>query len=203
VSPGLQLSGRVGARSFRGPGETLTVVGHGITGVDVDLDRDRLVLGLAAVFAGLTVLLVVLAFVRQLFLLFLALPFAATTYVMWHHATGRLEERTRRRARARNRAGEGPGGPGPGPTSGPGGFGATARGATGRRAGAGGRATAPGQSTIPRHEAYDVLDLDPGANEEAVRRAYRSKVKEVHPDADGGDEEAFKRVNRAYERLSE
>jgi curved DNA-binding protein CbpA len=28
-------------------------------------------------------------------------------------------------------------------------------------------------------------------------------VKEVHPDAEGGDEEAFKRVNRAYERLRE
>jgi hypothetical protein len=49
---------------------------------DDDVDRDRLVLGLASVFAGITVVLVVLAFVRQLFLLFLALPFAATTYVM-------------------------------------------------------------------------------------------------------------------------
>lgn len=161
------------------------------------MDRDRLVLGLAAVFAGLTVVLVVLAFVRQLFLLFLALPFAATTYLMWHHATGRIEARARREARAsratserrRRRA--------------PGGFGAnaTARGTAsgGRRAG---RRTPPSGDDRPtEREAYETLDLDPGANEDAVRRAYRSKVKEVHPDADGGDEEAFKRVNRAYERL--
>jgi curved DNA-binding protein CbpA len=36
-----------------------------------------------------------------------------------------------------------------------------------------------------------------------VRRAYRSKVKEVHPDTESGDEESFKRVNRAYERLTD
>jgi curved DNA-binding protein CbpA len=35
-----------------------------------------------------------------------------------------------------------------------------------------------------------------------VKQAYREKVKEVHPDTDGGDEEAFKKVNRAYERLT-
>jgi curved DNA-binding protein CbpA len=28
-------------------------------------------------------------------------------------------------------------------------------------------------------------------------------VKEVHPDTDSGSEEAFKRVNRAYETLTE
>ncbi len=146
-------------------------------------------LGLAAVFAGVTVVLVVLAFVRQLFLLFLALPFAATTYIMWTHATGRLAERTRRRARRTP----------------PGGFGATAGGASGPFEGSGGRRTAgtasdAGQS---RREAYETLGLDPGASDDAVRRAYRTKVKEVHPDTEGGDEEAFKRVNRAYETLTD
>ena len=160
------------------------------------MDRDRLVLGLAAVFAGLTVVLVVVAFVRQLFLLFLALPFAATTYLMWHHATGRIEARARREARASRAAG------GRRERRAPGGFGATARGATsgtrttGRRAG-----SAPGDAGPSRREAYETLGLDPDASEDAVRRAYRAKVKEVHPDAEGGDEEAFKRVNRAYERL--
>lgn len=52
-------------------------------------------------------------------------------------------------------------------------------------------------------EAYDVLGLSPDADEAAVRRAYREKVKAVHPDAEGGSEEAFKRVNAAYERLTE
>jgi len=161
------------------------------------VDRDRLVLGLAAVFAGLTVVLVVLAFVRQLFLLFLALPFAATTYVMWHHATGRIEARARREAQASRATG------GRRERRAPGGFGATARGAARGAASAGRSRTGPPprESETTRREAYETLDLDPGASEEAVRRAYRSKVKEVHPDADGGDEEAFKRVNRAYERL--
>ncbi|WP_338739942.1 J domain-containing protein [Haloplanus salilacus] len=163
------------------------------------MDRDRLVLGLAAVFAGITVVLVVLAFVRQLFLLFLALPFGLTTYLMWHHATGRLAARTRRRARANGSTGS---------RRSPGGFGATAggRGSRNRRAGRttqGGRtggASAP-DDTPTRREAYETLGLEPGAGEDAVRRAYRSKVKDVHPDTEEGDEEAFKRVNRAYERL--
>ena len=171
---------------------TLTTVGHGDDGVD----RDRLVLGLAAVFAGLTVVLVVLAFVRQLFLLFLALPFAATTYLMWQHATGRIEARARRQARAGRRrtapGGRGRGGVGPGD-------------ATGRRTRAtSGRTRTPppsADSSPTRREAADALGVDPDADEEAIKRAYRSKVKEVHPDTDGGDEEAFKRVNRAYERL--
>ena len=163
------------------------------------MDRDRLVLGLAAVFAGVTTVLVVLAFVRQLFLLFLALPFAATTYIMWNHATGRLEARTRRRARRASGAGTRVGS-----NPGPGGFGATARGTAGRGA-AGGRAGS-GATADPgptRREAYETLGLDPDAGDDEVRRAYRAKVKEVHPDAEDGDEERFKRVNRAYERLQD
>lgn len=54
-----------------------------------------------------------------------------------------------------------------------------------------------------RAEAYETLDLDPGADAEAVRAAYRRKVKEVHPDVEGGDEAAFREVTAAYDRLSE
>jgi curved DNA-binding protein CbpA len=36
-----------------------------------------------------------------------------------------------------------------------------------------------------------------------VRAAYRDRVKEVHPDTDAGDEEAFKSVTAAYERLTD
>lgn len=35
-----------------------------------------------------------------------------------------------------------------------------------------------------------------------IRRAYRERVKDVHPD-NGGDRAAFMRVTAAYERLSE
>lgn len=52
-------------------------------------------------------------------------------------------------------------------------------------------------------EAYRVLGLDPGADTTDVKQAYREKVKSVHPDTATGDEEAFKRVTQAYERLAE
>lgn len=51
-------------------------------------------------------------------------------------------------------------------------------------------------------EAYGTLGLEPGADLEAVREAYRERVKETHPDL-GGDPEAFIRVREAYERLRE
>jgi DnaJ-domain-containing protein 1 len=50
--------------------------------------------------------------------------------------------------------------------------------------------------------ARDLLEVDPDASEEALRTAYRERVKEVHPDR-GGDPEQFKRVQWAYEYLSE
>lgn len=54
-----------------------------------------------------------------------------------------------------------------------------------------------------RAEAYEVLDVDPGRAEAVVRDAYLSRIKEVHPDNDDGSREAFRRVQRAYERLIE
>ena len=160
------------------------------------MDRDRLVLGLAAVFAGLTVLLVVLAFTYQLFLLAVAVPFGATTYFMWYQASGRLQERTRtRRVRAGSRFGRGPGEA----ANGPSGFGAGARNGRGRR-----RVNAqPPQSGPSRQEAYETLGLDPEADEDEVKKAYRRRVKEAHPDTPSGDEDEFKRVTRAYERLTD
>ena len=54
-----------------------------------------------------------------------------------------------------------------------------------------------------RAEAYDVLNVDPGRAEAVVRDAYLSRIKDVHPDSDDGSREAFRRVQRAYERLTE
>jgi DnaJ-domain-containing protein 1 len=45
--------------------------------------------------------------------------------------------------------------------------------------------------------AYSVLGVPSGAGVDEVRAAYREKVKEVHPDL-GGDEDEFKRVQEAY-----
>jgi DnaJ-domain-containing protein 1 len=49
----------------------------------------------------------------------------------------------------------------------------------------------------PLETAFAELDVTPGATLEEVKRAYRRKVKEVHPDQ-GGDEEEFQRVREAY-----
>lgn len=54
-----------------------------------------------------------------------------------------------------------------------------------------------------RAEAYDVLGLYPGADDAAVRDAYLSRIKTVHPDQDDGSKAAFRRVQRAYERLTD
>ncbi|WP_323674924.1 J domain-containing protein [Halorubellus sp. PRR65] len=46
-------------------------------------------------------------------------------------------------------------------------------------------------------DAFDVLGLSPSADVDAVRAAYRDRVKEAHPDH-GGSEDAFARVREAY-----
>jgi curved DNA-binding protein CbpA len=48
-----------------------------------------------------------------------------------------------------------------------------------------------------------VLGVEPEADASTIRRAYRERAKETHPDTEDGDEAAFKRVNAAYERLSD
>jgi hypothetical protein len=180
------------------------------------VDRSPLVVGLAAVFAGMTVLLVVLAAVfRDPVVAIVAVPFAAATYLFWYHASGRIRQGIHERAR-RQRAqrearetGGGRGGFGAGPRFGGGPQSRRARQArTGQQTRTGGR-TARGQRVDPnapggptRREAYRTLGLEPGADEAAVKRAYREKVKDTHPDR-GGDEEAFKQVTRAYERLTD
>lgn len=49
---------------------------------------------------------------------------------------------------------------------------------------------------------YKILDIEPDASPEAVKRAYRRKAKEAHPDA-GGSPETFAPVAHAYEVLSD
>lgn len=104
-----------------------------------------------------------------------------------------------RRARARRRAARASAGvasdgstrAGPGPR-GPG---------AGARAGRE-RVAEPFDDRMSEGEAREVLGVDPGSDDETIRRAYRSKVKDTHPDTADGDEESFKRVAEAYERLA-
>ncbi|WP_137846424.1 nuclease-related domain-containing protein [Microbacterium sp. 2FI] len=46
--------------------------------------------------------------------------------------------------------------------------------------------------------AYDVLAVDPGVDEESLRRAYRLRLRQTHPDT-GGDAAVFIQVQRAWE----
>lgn len=182
------------------------------------MNRDPLLLGLSAVFAGIAVLMTVLAFTSSLFLLVVALPFGIMSYILWEHATGRLARRARR---ADARAGGGVAA-GRGPRASRSRFGREARqraraerarrgagtggrvGGTGDRVGGtrGGSGLRTERTDMSTAEAYRELDVSPSASQADVKQAYRKQVKEVHPDS-GGDEEAFKRVNRAYDALRE
>jgi len=51
---------------------------------------------------------------------------------------------------------------------------------------------------VPVESPYEVLGVSPDVDEERLNRAYRERVKEVHPDQ-GGSVEAFMRVQAAYE----
>lgn len=180
------------------------------------VNRSPLVAGLAAVFAGLTTLLLAAGTATgSVFVVFLALPLGITAGIMWLHGTGRLDVRTRRTPGSRTATGgfqgsrrersarRGPFADGRGPFTGSGRFAGQQRQATGRRrrTTAGGRRTrvAEGMSTS---EAARVLGVEPGAGDAAVKRAYREQAKRHHPDVEGGDETTFKRITEAYERLS-
>lgn len=51
------------------------------------------------------------------------------------------------------------------------------------------------------NDPYAVLGVAPGADPDAVRRAFRRCARHTHPDA-GGDARAFAQIQRAYEMLS-
>lgn len=170
-----------------------------------------IVVGLTATFIGLTALLAVGGVVVHPVLLFVAIPFGAAAYLLSLHARGRLDDRIRsrtvsraatrqrereRRARDRTRRNrtDAFGADARGTERGrPGGTSAAGR----RRAGAAG-----GGDRMGLEAAYRTLGVDPDADEETIKRAYRERAKSLHPDAESGDEEAFKKLTRAYDRLT-
>jgi hypothetical protein len=62
------------------------------------------------------------------------------------------------------------------------------------------RAGAPRPASAPDASAWSVLGLAPGASLADVRRAFQRRALETHPDQ-GGEAEAFQKVQRAYEKL--
>jgi hypothetical protein len=81
-----------------------------------------------------------------------------------------------------------------------------ARGAAGYRQSAQWQWAGPGDGTRSRDEmrALDALELDSDADFAAIKAAHRRLVKETHPDANPGDEQAakhFKQIQAAYDVL--
>ena len=50
---------------------------------------------------------------------------------------------------------------------------------------------------------YDTLGVRKGATTDEIRKAYRRRAKQAHPDRQGGDHTAMVAINRAYETLTD
>lgn len=48
---------------------------------------------------------------------------------------------------------------------------------------------------------YNILGVDKGASQEEIKKAFRKKAHEYHPDKANGDEAKFKEINEAYQVL--
>ena len=56
---------------------------------------------------------------------------------------------------------------------------------------------------MAKRDYYEVLGVGKTASADEVKKAFRRKAVELHPDKQGGDEEKFKELNEAYEVLKD
>lgn len=54
-----------------------------------------------------------------------------------------------------------------------------------------------------KRDYYEVLGIQKGASQEEIKKAFRKKAVELHPDKSSGDEAKFKELNEAYEVLKD
>lgn len=56
---------------------------------------------------------------------------------------------------------------------------------------------------MAKRDYYEVLGVAKDASADEIKKAFRRKAVELHPDKEGGDEAKFKEVNEAYEVLKD
>ncbi|HET7673440.1 MAG TPA: molecular chaperone DnaJ [Candidatus Saccharimonadales bacterium] len=56
---------------------------------------------------------------------------------------------------------------------------------------------------MAKRDYYEVLGVSKGASDDEIKKAFRRKAIEYHPDKQGGDEAKFKEINEAYEVLKD
>ncbi|HEX5456139.1 MAG TPA: molecular chaperone DnaJ [Candidatus Saccharimonadales bacterium] len=56
---------------------------------------------------------------------------------------------------------------------------------------------------MAKRDYYEVLGVAKNASDDEIKKAFRRKAVEYHPDKQGGDEEKFKEINEAYEVLKD
>lgn len=56
---------------------------------------------------------------------------------------------------------------------------------------------------MAKRDYYEVLGINKDASADEIKKAFRRKAVEFHPDKQGGDEAKFKEVNEAYEVLKD
>lgn len=164
-------------------GGRLTTIASEATTVQQTAVQWRLVL--AAISAVVGILFCILGAVVSPVAFLVALPFVISAVLLGRQATTGMNTRRSQRRTARRSGGSDPR--------------QRRRTAEQTRRQQGAADTVP-PKRVTAAEARAVLDVPRAADEATVREAYRRRIKEVHPDQ-GGEEEEFRRVTAAYERL--